>query len=364
LPGIRSTPPGLAPHWDRPLSEFVNLPTSPIEAGLAERHRLYSFLVLAILASQWNGNKYGNPGDYGEWRRRQLMEGLPAESGVYRGGSYLGHNIAAIAVDARGTVVDFEFNHNQIFNSSVEHAESRLLRRLFSLSKISDSWQVVKAVGHMAAEGAGQSTAKPFAFAVSAPPAHEPRVGVSARRVSYTELLTDVTIYTSLESCAQCSGIMALADLREVVYLQPDQGQYLIGNMMYKATTTMGYGARAPEPIPADAFGLAQYGQLVAAERDFAKRVVKEPFFRRGKTQKRDKSVTSFLCTDLALAVAESGATELGSSAALDHPDYIRPSRDGKAVTGGLSNEQVLTGVRSFLRYVESQGGRGTAHRA
>ena len=364
MPGTRPTPRGLAPHWDRPLSEFVTLPTDPIEAGLAERHRLYSFLVLAILASQWNGNKYGNPGNYGEWRRRQLLKGLPAEFGIYKRGSYLGHNIAAVAVDARGTVVDFEFNHNQLFNSSVEHAESRLLRRLFSLSQISDSWQVVKAGGHVAGEDAGQSTARPFAFAVSSPPAHEAGLGVSARRVSYTELLTDVTIYTSLESCAQCSGIMALADVREVVYLQPDQGQYLIGNMMYKATTTMGFGARAPEPVPAEAFGLAQYGQLVAAERQFASRVTKEPFFRRGKTVKRDASVTSFLCTDLALDVAESGSSELGSSAALDHPDFVRPDRDGKGVPGGLTNGQVLIGVRSFLRYVESQGGRGTAHRA
>jgi tRNA(Arg) A34 adenosine deaminase TadA len=366
LPGIRPTPPGLAPHWDRPLSEFVDLQASPIEAGLAERHRLYSFLVLAILASQWNGNKYGNPGNYGDWRRRQLMKGLPPNLGVYRGGSYLGHNIAAIAVDARGTVVDFEFNHNQLFNSSVEHAESRLLRRLFSLSQISDSWGGTPARGAKADRTPGPATGRPFAFAVSAPPAREPGLGVSAaaNRVSYTELLTDVTIYTSLESCAQCSGIMALADVRQVVYLQPDQGQYLIGNMMYKATTTMGYGARAPEPVPGDAFDLAQYRQLVAAERQFAERVVKEPFFRRGKTVKRDASVTSFLCTDLALEVAESGAAELGSSAALVHPGYARPSRDGKAVVGGLSNGQVLTGVRHFLRYVESQGGRGTAHRA
>jgi tRNA(Arg) A34 adenosine deaminase TadA len=360
----RPTPPGLEPHWDRPLGEFVTLQPSPINDGLRERHRLYSLLVLAILASQWNGNKYGNPGNYGDWRWRQLMKGLPANLGVYKGGSYLGHNIAAIAVDARGTIVDFEFNHNQIFNSSVEHAESRLLRRLFSLSQVSESWQVVKSGSHVAGEGVGRSTEKPFAFAVSAPPAHEPRVGVSASRVSYTELLTDVTIYTSLESCAQCSGIMALADVREVVYLQPDQGQYLIGNMMYKATTTMGYGARAPEPIPAGAFDLPHYGRLVAAHQEFARRVPKEPFFRRGKTVKRDAAVTSFLCTDLALDIAESAAAELASIAALEHPDFVRPNRDGQAVSDGLRNEQVLSGVQSFLGYVRSQGGRGTAHRA
>jgi tRNA(Arg) A34 adenosine deaminase TadA len=361
----RRTPPGLKPHWDRPLSEFVTLPPSPIDPGLGERHRLYSRLVLAILASQWNGNKYGNPGDYGGWRRRQLVDGLPPELGVYKGGSYLGHNIAAIAVDARGTVVDFEFNHNQIFNSSVEHAESRLLRRLFSLSQVAEAWSVMEPHATMADDGSGGSLAsKPFVFAVSAPPTPSPRLDATGIRVSYAKLLTDVTIYTSLESCAQCSGIMALADVREVVYLQPDQGQYLIGNIMFKATTTMGYGARAPEPIAADAFDLPQYGRLVAAHQVFAQRVRKEPFFKRGKMSKADASVTSFLCTDLALDIVEPAKAELESGADLVHPDYVRPNRDGKPVLGGLSNRQVLDGVRGFLRYVASQGGRGTAHRA
>ena len=52
-----------------------------------------------------------------------------------RRSSYLGHNIAAIAVSPTGRIVDFDFNHNELFNSSAEHAEARLLRRLFALGK-------------------------------------------------------------------------------------------------------------------------------------------------------------------------------------------------------------------------------------
>src|SRR3981189_2447238 len=42
---------------------------------------------------------------------------------------YLGHNIACIAVDGNGEIIDFDFNHNDLFRSSAEHAESRMVRR-------------------------------------------------------------------------------------------------------------------------------------------------------------------------------------------------------------------------------------------
>lgn len=357
----RPTPPGLAKYWQRPLREFVTLPAHPIEDGLRERHALYSLLTLAVLASQWNGNKYGSPGDYGSWRRNQLAPGVPPELGVYGGGTYLGHNIAAIAVDARGRVVDFDFNHNQIFNSSVEHAESRLLRRLFSLSLISESWGPAGAAATPPERSPSGSPRQAFLLAVSAPPTAAEKL---PRRTGYSKLLTDVTIYTSLESCAQCSGIMTLADVREVVYLQPDQGQYLIGNIMFRATTTPDGGSRAPEPVAAAGFDFPFYDRLVAAHGEFAKRVRNEPFFRDASGRRTDGSVTSFLCTDLALDVVQAAAEELAGLTGLKAPAYVRPSRDGTPVPGGLSNEGVLAEVRDFLRYVKTEGGRGTAHRA
>ena len=137
---IRPVPPGLADAWTHPLSEFATLPPAELEPGLRERHGIYSLLTMAVVASQFNGNKHGDRGDYGAWRKGQVA----LEAGgnrVYRGGTYLGHNIGAIAVDARGTIVDFDFNHNEVFNSSVEHAESRLVRRLFGLAQVFDPWR-------------------------------------------------------------------------------------------------------------------------------------------------------------------------------------------------------------------------------
>ena len=79
-------------------------------------------------------------------------------------------------------MIDFEFNHNEIFNSSAEHAEARLIRRVFSLSQINNGWDVL---------AAGDK-----------------------KDAKYGNIFSAVTIYTSLESCAQCSGIMALANVQ------------------------------------------------------------------------------------------------------------------------------------------------------
>ena len=44
--------------------------------------------------------------------------------------------------------------------------------------------------------------------------------------------LQNVTLYTSLESCAQCSGVMSLGGVKQVVYLQNDFTAYMIGNIV------------------------------------------------------------------------------------------------------------------------------------
>jgi tRNA(Arg) A34 adenosine deaminase TadA len=63
-----------------------------------------------------------------------------------------------------------------------------MVRRLFSLTNIYDSWK----------------TGNP--------------IGTKPRAAS----LHDVTLYTSLESCAQCSGVMSLAGVKQIIYLQND----------------------------------------------------------------------------------------------------------------------------------------------
>jgi hypothetical protein len=95
---------------------------------LKEKHQIYLMGLMAIAAHYWNGNKKGVEGDY-------PLNCQRGESG-YNPNSYLGHNIAAIAVNGDGEIIDFDFNHNEVFDSSVEHAESRLLRRIFSLTQV------------------------------------------------------------------------------------------------------------------------------------------------------------------------------------------------------------------------------------
>lgn len=170
---------------------------------------------MGVVQQYWNGFKRGRHGEY-PWNHAPVPGDPP-----YIEGDYLGHNIAALAVDSDGRVVDFDFNHNTLFNSSAEHAEARLVRRLYGLAQISDSWSAVPAGGEA--------------------------LGSQAPSGSYSGL-SNVTIYTSLESCSQCSGIMALAQVREVVYLQTDPGMYFIGRILRNLTTSK---LRAPLPISA-----------------------------------------------------------------------------------------------------------------
>ena len=336
---------------------------------------MYSLLTLAVVASQFNGNKRGDRGDYGTWRTDQLESAGPEAPALYGGGSYIGHNIAAIAVDARGNVIDCDFNHNELFNSSVEHAN----RDSSGASSASPDLRPVAAgAGGRDRYGAGRESAVPAAVEPSDAPRSflfnaNPSVTESAAaavgraRRGYGTLLADVTIYTSLESCAQCSGIMALGSVREVVYLQYDQGQYLIGNLMYRATRRGGPGsakrAGAPRPIAGDEFAFEWYDRLNAAHLDFGRKVRKKPFFREGSFADTSVSVTSFLCTDPALKILDDAARTLESTTVTEHPDFRRPDHSGRAVQGALTNAEVLVAVKRFLGYVRTQGGRGTPHR-
>src|SRR4029453_8314478 len=78
-----------------------------------------------------------------------------------------------------------------------------MVRRLFSLTDIFDSWKTGDRIGDR----------------------------------SHAFSLQNVTLYTSLESCAQCSGVMSLGGVKQVVYLQNDFTAYMIGNIMFNWPT-------------------------------------------------------------------------------------------------------------------------------
>jgi tRNA(Arg) A34 adenosine deaminase TadA len=306
--------------WDMPVKDLILLSTPTLSAAQIERHLLYCDLLMALLAQYWNGNKRGSLGTY-PWREKQR-----GPDGEYLGGDYLGHNIAAIAVDGAGELIDFDFNHNEILNSSVEHAEARLVRRVFELTQIFDGWAMSDVLS-------------------PSPP------------VPYSNVLSDVTIYTSLESCAQCSGIMALGSVKEVVFLQRDPGQSSIGNILRRLGPAGG-SFQAPLPIPADLLGLEEFGKLDQAYNAFLKEVSNRPFFiSPGGDRDVSASITSFLCNDAAFEIFDAGRTRFQNIQIAKYPDF-KPADHPKVLT----NSGVITNIKRFFAYAAANGHRGTPH--
>lgn len=318
----------LKDFWAGTVKELVSIPMPNLKPGEIERHSIYCGMLSGLLTHYWNGNKRGKNGTY-PWRKKQALP-----NGQYQGGDYLGHNIACLAVDGTGEVIDFDFNHNEIFNSSVEHAESRLVRRIFSLAQLNNGWKVK---GFMAP-------------------------GVAT---SYSNILADVTIYTSLESCSQCSGIMALGSVKEVVFLQRDPGQNSIGNIL-RQLSPENSTFKAPLPIPADALGFAGFKKLSDAYDEFVKGVKDVPsqafFIPNSGTPDTSSSITSFLCNDAALDIFAQAKKEFDALGVLTVPDYVPLNASGMPIPKALTNQEVLAHTRAFLAYAVTEGKRGTPH--
>ncbi|MFM9969474.1 MAG: deaminase [Burkholderiales bacterium] len=312
-------------YLNKPVSDLVAESPRAIPDEEKERHEIYSLLLMSMVAFNWNANKRGiddalKPSPIKDYGPNPLLSttAKPIQRGKSLKGDYLGHNIAAFAVDRDGLVIDFDFNHNEVFNSSTQHAEARLLNRVFSLNQINDSWNA----GNRSEESS-----------------------------SYGQRLQGVTIYTSLESCAQCSGIMTLGNAKEVVYLQEDPGQYKIGNIMFRLTESNDPAkkALAPRPIPASRFEFGYFSSLNAKFAEY-------------KTNTNNSSITSFLCTEAAYLVfldAESRLHHLRQNG-LKFPNWKAALPTGKE--SQLSNKDVLEECLGFYRYFAEKGRRGTPH--
>jgi tRNA(Arg) A34 adenosine deaminase TadA len=314
----------LEKYWNLPVSQLCELEEPAVlTPEQKERHRIYCFLLMAIVHQYWNGYKKGRFGEY-PWNDKPGPDDPTALHG-----DYLGHNIAALAVDANGYVLDFDFNHNTLFNSSAEHAEARLVRRLYSLAQVSDSWT----------------------------PAPDPAaIGNPAATGGYTSL-SHVTLYTSLESCSQCSGVMALAQVKEVVYLQTDPGMYFIGRILRNLTTE---GLRAPLPIGAGEIGFRYFELLNDSYSNFTNELPTRPFWISPDGKPDDKpSVTSFLATGVARTIFAAGGELLkrlvNGTDALANPAFA-------PTPSSLSNERVVREAQQFLDYATRTGRRGTPH--
>jgi tRNA(Arg) A34 adenosine deaminase TadA len=333
--------------WDKPISSIATLGRIELEPQATERHRIYALALMSLLRQNWNGNKRGAIGNYPS-RPKQVWRELDKEKFLYRpqpvtdgdGGDprkldYLGHNIACLAVDGDGDIIDFDFNHNEVFSSSVEHAESRLIRRIFSLTQLEEGWNL---------------GGNPDASAIASN-------------------LSNVTVYTTLEPCAQCAGIMTLAGVKEVVYLQKDFGTFCIGNILYNLTKhdPARPSVSAPRPIAASEIGLRYYDELNSAYEEFFNNASKEPFFL-PKPAKPDQTVTSFLCTDRAYALYEDADSKFQKLALeLQYPDWSppvqQPLEDSGVVPETKDNKTVLANAQAFVKRMAKVGRRGTPHK-
>ena len=357
-PGFDAQPPLIA-NWGKPLNEIVDVaanlkkdaPDLAVDGG-RERHRIYAYLLMKLIHRFWNGNKRGPLGSY---PLRAAQKDVAQKPQRYRGDMianpgglrvnwdrYLGHNIACVAVDGNGEIIEFDFNHNDFFRSSAEHAESRMVRRLFSLTDIFDNWKTGKPIGD-----------KPRAAS-----------------------LNDVTLYTSLESCAQCSGVMSLAGVKQIVYLQNDFTAYKIGNIMYNlANRTEFRDAQgktvsvpgAPIPIAGADVGLDEFKLLNDGNLDFVKKINaakaandKSGAFFVGEDGSADfgPSITSFLCTDAALKIFSAGGGKLDTLKP-GSPDW-KSKPDDKDM---FSNAQCLAHAKKFYQYADIEGYRGSPHK-
>jgi tRNA(Arg) A34 adenosine deaminase TadA len=316
----------LADYWDREVADLVFVDAlAPTEAA-RERHGIYMLLLMALVDYYWNPLKRGRRrGEYNaEW--------VDAGGDRLTDHEYKGHNIAALAVDARGRVIDFDFNHNKLFNSSAEHAEARLVRRIFSLAHIADSL-------HLDLD-------------------HQ-------KRGEY-DTFADVTIYTSLESCAQCAGMMALGNVKEVVYLQTDPGMFMIGNILFNLSDEE---PTAPRPISAREIDLGDYQEtLETGYREFQEAVASEPFWKShdGCDADHKPSISTFLCTSMAKAVFAAGHERFEQLVAdpknLNDGSFKLTDRHDNDVDGGLTSDEALAWAEHFFKYATTNGRRGTPH--
>ncbi|MBE0548407.1 MAG: hypothetical protein IH627_12320 [Rubrivivax sp.] len=345
---------------DRRLSELMTVPVPPTTPEEQERHRIYCYLLLYLLNEHWNPYKYGCEGEY-PW----------AEGTNARRSTYLGHNIAAIAVSPTGRIVDFDFNHNELFNSSAEHAEARLLRRLFALGKqfaerldreyIEEEFNKMQS-GIELDPTAGSETHHKWWY----------RSENTMSRTHFGRTLARITIYTSLESCAQCSGMMALGAVEKVVYLQADPGQNHIGAILFNLNGG-NTAFKSPLPVPASEYGVAEYTALSHAYSKYLKQIQSsrvKSFYKMGDENiLPSSSLTTFLCTSAAKKILQSAAYKF--SREKEYPvglPFPLGSRlqygDWQPSPTALTNREVWGAAELFAQGTLRYGRRGTPHRS
>jgi tRNA(Arg) A34 adenosine deaminase TadA len=196
-------------QWGHPSSSDFEKCEVEKESNFCEkwRHLIYSYAIMSLLYSEFNGNKQGPIGNYDFREKCKIGSvGSSSQKFVYaskatsdespsEASDYLGHNIVALAVCKRGSVLRVSYNHNVLFSSTVDHAEERLIDGLFK---------------------------DPSAFIAKS----HARIFSDGQRVNIEEHMKHISVYTSLEPCQQCSGKLHIAEVPELVFCQRDWVSY------------------------------------------------------------------------------------------------------------------------------------------
>jgi tRNA(Arg) A34 adenosine deaminase TadA len=181
---------------------------SPASPGLTDIEKVVTLWATAYLIDhQWNCLKPGTDGRLYDDRNQHLRKEDVSESLLK--GSYLGHNIAAIAVYLpTKTPIMFAFNHVSLFRSHAQtHAEHRLIKWCFE---------------------------NPLVYHNQVPP---------VQPYNSAELGRTLAIVSSLEPCWLCAGALKMCDIREVVYMESDPG---VGNSMQTVANGFLNGLQGP----------------------------------------------------------------------------------------------------------------------
>jgi tRNA(Arg) A34 adenosine deaminase TadA len=184
-----------------------------------ERHSIYLLLTMALVFDAWGVDR----------TRPELVAAYAAAEPGRRFDDYLGYNIGALLVDRNDAIICFALNRNIQLNSTLEHAEARAVR---------DGIRIANA---------------------TRPPG-------DTASWSFGSLLQADRLYATLEPCAQCSGIMELANLGSMIYAQDDPGQHHISTVLYNLYRQPGM----PGPlVPIRATFLSCWGELASAYQRF-----------------------------------------------------------------------------------------------
>ncbi len=202
-----------------PIKILLEVKIPPMTEEEKEKHNIFLLLSLTLVYDNWCIPK-NDP---------KLVEAYKKVDPHREFSDYVGHNIGALLVGPDNAILCYALNNNSLFNHSTEHAEARVVRKGLR-------------VHNRLRFKSGQGLA------------------------GYSSILKGHTVYTTLESCSQCSGIMDLANVARVVYAQDDPGQGHIGNVLYSFhKDEEAFGA----PLPVHADFLPVFGLIAEAYKKY-----------------------------------------------------------------------------------------------